>query len=159
MLWSSLIQLLIQTKHHCKHASCFGSCKSQLWSVCPRVIVPLDLKSFSWQLKIISLPRAEQIYSEIKNEAAFSHLPRLPVLNVFPVALCSAKHHVFSRHLSSNHVFKSVRASWDWVFPFWHSGHLPRHINTSAGRLLFSWMLATGGFSGWWGILIETIDQ
>lgn len=52
----------------------------------------------------------QQPYADIKSEAAFSHLKRFPMLKVFPVALCSAKH-VFSRCCFSNHVFKSVVSS------------------------------------------------
>lgn len=121
----------------------------------PGVTVPLYSKYFSWQLKVISLPGAEQTHAEPKSAAAFSHLPWLLVLNAFPVALCSAKHRVSSRCSSSNHVFKSVRVPWCfYIFPFWHSGHSSRHINESAGRLLSVWMLAAS--SGWWDILIET---
>lgn len=43
---SSLIQPFMLTEHHCKHASWSGSFKSWAWSVCPKVTVPLDLKSF-----------------------------------------------------------------------------------------------------------------
>lgn len=121
----------------------------------PGVTVPLYLKYFSWQLKVISLPGAEQTHAEPKCAAAFSHLPWLLVLNAFPVTLCSAKHRVSSRCSSSNHVFKSVRVPQCFIFSSWHSGHSPRHINKSAGRPLSVWMLAASGFSGWWDLPIE----